>query len=142
MILAPRSTALHTSIYQRSKGFYMFIQIIGLLNGRPAGNSQRETFESLSLLCVTNRLNALFTLENQLGESFYDDLQCRNYLKIGLKTEILPEKQNTILYYYLTVQCFLQQNHLIAGSHFRDYRYSIKCINIRIHLFLFIPVLW
>jgi hypothetical protein len=57
----------------------------------------RETFESLSLLCVANWLNALITLNNQLGESFYDELQRRNYLKIGLKTEILPEKQNTIL---------------------------------------------
>jgi len=66
MILAPRSTALHTSIYQRSKGFYMFIQIIGLLNGKPAGNSHKRNFWKpllTSTLCVTKSINRLTYIE-------------------------------------------------------------------------------
>ncbi|KAI5445776.1 variant 2, Serine carboxypeptidase-like 29 [Lathyrus oleraceus] len=48
MILAPRSTSLYTSIYPRSKGLYMLVLIISLLNGKPAGNAHKRNFSKIS----------------------------------------------------------------------------------------------
>jgi len=76
MILAQRNTALYTSIDQRSKGLYMLIQIISLINGRPAGKAQKskqkllKVFTYFNSICYKSHENSTEN-RNTVGEAKY-----------------------------------------------------------------------